>query len=324
MEDWRQDIGKALTARLEGKVRMGELIAPHTTYRIGGPADVFIEVESLSDLAMVSEFLDRHRDVSYEILGGGSNVLFPVHYQGVVLHPGKNLSRIEHDGPHVTAGAGADLMKVLKQAAEWGLGGMAFLAGIPGSVGGAIKGNAGAFGRCISECVHMIRGFDIKERREKELLKDQIEWSYRKTNIPASLFISAVILALKPCPVITCMDEISRILAERTAKLPKEPSAGCVFVNPNPPDVTAGKLIDELGFKGHKVGDALCSPQHANFIVNMGNATQSDVLALIREIKQAVKERYGYELREEIRIVSSGKKGNSDEEIMNQMEDNNG
>lgn len=324
MENWRQDIGKALAARLEGKVLRDELIAPHTTYRIGGPVDAFIEVESNEDLKVVSEFLARYKEVPYETLGGGSNVLYPEHYQGIVIHPGKRFSQIRRVDGEVVAGSGAELMAVIKQAAEWELGGMDFLAGIPGTIGGAVKGNAGAFGRWISECVHRLKGFDLKEGQEKELFRDEVEWSYRKTNLPPRLFITQIVLALKPCPVMQCMDEVSRSLAERMARLPKEPSAGCVFVNPNPPDITAGRLIDELGFKGRKVGDALCSPKHANFIVNVGNATQSDVLELIREIKQAVKEKFGYNLREEIKVVTSERKNNSSEEIMNQTEENNG
>jgi UDP-N-acetylmuramate dehydrogenase len=119
------------------------------------------------------------------------------------------------------------------------------------------------------------------------------------------MFIYQIALKLIPCPVMVCMDAVSRTLAQRMAKHPSEPSAGCVFVNPEPPDVTAGRLIDELGFKGRRIGDALCSPRHANFIVNLGKATQKDVVELITQIKQAVKKRYGYELREEIKIISS-------------------
>lgn len=303
MEDWRRDIGKTLAGLLAGRVNTGEPIAPHTTYRIGGPADAFIEVESVDDLRNAAEFLSKHKSVPYQILGGGSNVLYPEHYAGIVIHPGKGLSKIRHDGERVIAGAGAGVMEVIRKAAEWGLAGMDFLAGIPGSIGGGLRGNAGAFGRSISECVELVKGFDLAERVPKEFKREEIEFFYRKTNLAPSLFIYEVILKLTPCPVMECMDEISRVLAQRTARQPSEPSAGCVFVNPEPPDVTAGRLIDELGFKGRRIGDAMCSPRHANFIVNVGNATQSDVLALIREIKKAVKERFGYDLKEEIKIV---------------------
>mgnify|MGYP001130456401 CR=1 FL=1 len=303
MEDWRRDIGKTLKPLIDGNVIMGEEIAPHTTYRIGGPADVFIEPESVEDLQRISLFLARHKDVPYQILGGGSNVLYPEHYRGLVIHPGNGLSEIKREGNKILAGAGTELMDVIRQAAQWSLGGMDFLAGIPGSIGGAVKGNAGAFGRWISECVDKVRIFNLSEGKVKELERNEIEWSYRKTNIPPTFFIYEIVLELEPRPIMECMHEISRVLAERMAKHPKEPSAGCVFVNPKPPEVTAGSLIDELGFKGRKIGDAMCSPRHANFIVNVGKATQSDVLALIREIKEAVKERFGYDLKEEIKIV---------------------
>jgi UDP-N-acetylmuramate dehydrogenase len=303
MEDWRRDIGKTLAGLIEGNVIMGEEIAPHTTYRIGGPADVFVEAESVDDLMKVAEFLQKHPAVPWQILGGGSNVLYPEHYRGLVIHPGNGLSKIKHEGNKILAGAGAELMEVIKRAAQWGLGGMDFLAGIPGSLGGAVKGNAGAFGKWISECVDKVKMFNLSEGKVKELERDEIEWSYRKTNIPPTFFIYEIVLELKMYPVMECMDQISRTLAQRMARQPKEPSAGCVFVNPKPPEVTAGRLIDELGFKGRRIGDAMCSPMHANFIVNVGNATQSEVLALIREIKEAVKERFGYDLKEEIKIV---------------------
>lgn len=303
MENWRQDIGKAL--KIEGQILIGEPLARHTTYEIGGPADVFVEAESTSDLAKIQKFLSRHPEVSYQILGGGSNVLYPEHFKGMVIHPGHGLSRIRREENKVITGAGAGLIVVIKQAAEWGLGGMDFLAGIPGSIGGAVKGNAGAFGRQIAEIVHEVRVFDMEKGAEKIFAADEITWSYRKTDILHEMFIHQIVLTLTPWPVMECMDAISRTLAQRMARHPSEPSAGCVFVNPEPPRVTAGKLIDELGFKGRRVGDALCSPRHANFIVNVGHATQKDVVALITEIKQAVKERYGYELREEIKIISS-------------------
>ncbi len=303
MEDWRRDIGKTLKPLIDGNVIMGEEIAPHTTYRIGGPADVFIEPESVEDLQRISLFLARHKDVPYQILGGGSNVLYPEHYRGLVIHPGRGLSEIKREGNKILAGAGAELMDVIRQAAQCGLGGMDFLAGIPGSIGGAVKGNAGAFGRWISECVDKVRIFNLSEGKVKELERNEIEFSYRKTNIPPTFFIYEIVLELKTYPVMKCMDQIARTLAQRMAKQPKEPSAGCVFVNPKPTEVTAGRLIDELGFKGRRIGDAMCSPRHANFIVNVGKATQSDVLALIREIKEAVKERFGYDFKEELKIV---------------------
>jgi len=303
MEDWRRDIGKTLKPLIDGNVIMGEEIAPHTTYRIGGLADVFVEAESVDDLMKVAEFLQKHPAVPWQILGGGSNVLYPEHYRGLVIHPGNGLSKIEHEGNKILAGAGAELMDVIRQAAQCGLGGMDFLAGIPGSIGGAVKGNAGAFGRWISECVDKVRIFNLSEGKVKESERNEIEWSYRKTNIPPTFFIYEIVLELKTYPVMECMDQISRTLAQRMAKQPKEPSAGCVFVNPKPTEVTAGRLIDELGFKGRRIGDAMCSPRHANFIVNVGKATQSDVLALIREIKEAVKERFGYDFKEEIKIV---------------------
>lgn len=311
MEDWRQDIGRYLKERLKGRLILGEPMAPHTTFRIGGPADAFVEAECVQDLKLVADFLAKHPKLNWQILGGGSNVVYPERFPGLVIHPGPGLSRVEKKDNTLIAGAGAKLMDVITSAAKQGLGGMDFLAGIPGSIGGAVKGNAGAFGQWIEECVEKIAGFDLVQKSQKEIAHDDIDWSYRKTDLEPSLFICQVYLKLQPCTVMDCMDRISRALAKRSAKHPGEPSAGCVFVNPEPPRVTAGKLIDQLGFKGRRIGDAMCSPKHANFIVNLGNATQSDVVRLINEIKQAVKKRFGYELAEEIRIVKENMEENN-------------
>lgn len=306
MEDWRKDIGKHL--RLEGSIKLDEPVAPYTTFRIGGPADVLLEPESLEDLQMIAEFLAKRRELPWQILGGGSNVLYPERYPGLIIHPGKGLSEIERKDETVVAGGGAKLDEVILEAAKWGLCGMEFLAGIPGSMGGALKGNAGAFGRQISEVVEEVRGFDLKEGETVTFKKDDIRWSYRSTDLSPTLFVYQVVLKLNQTGISKCMNKISQITAQRWAKHPAEPSAGCVFVNPDPPEVTAGKLIDELGFKGKRVGDALCSPRHANFIVNMGNATQDEVLELVSRIKEAVRERFGYQLREEIKIITLPKK----------------
>jgi UDP-N-acetylmuramate dehydrogenase len=300
---------------MKGKVIMNQPIAPYTTYRIGGPADVFVVVECVDDVMLVAEFLAEHEGVPYQVLGGGSNVLYPNHYAGVVIHPGDRLSEIRRDGTRVIAGAGAEMHEVVVKATAWGLGGLDFMAGIPGSIGGAVKGNAGAFGKCISQKVEKVKGFDLTERVEKTLKKDDIQWSYRSSNISPAFFITEVALKLEPCSREASMAEIERIVELRKTKHPTEPSAGSVFVNPRPPDVAAGRLIEELGFKGRRVGDAMCSPRHANFIINLDNATQADVVALIGQIKKAVKERFGYDLAEEIKIITSQEEPACKEEV---------
>jgi len=304
-----------LAPLIEGRVTTNERMAPHTTYRIGGPADVFVVAESVNDLRKVAQFLAEHEGVPYQVLGGGSNVLYPDHYQGVVIHPGEKLSAIERDANTITAGAGAEMHEVVMKAAEWELGGIDFMAGIPGSIGGAVKGNAGAFGKWISQKVEKVKGFDLAEGVEKTLKKDDIQWSYRSSSVSPAFFITEVALELELCSREASMAEIERIVELRKTKHPTEPSAGSVFVNPRPPEVAAGRLIEELGFKGHRVGDAMCSPRHANFIINLGNATQADVVALIGQIKKAVKERFGYDLAEEIKIITSQEEPACKEEV---------
>jgi UDP-N-acetylmuramate dehydrogenase len=303
MENWISNYRKNVLPHLKGVTRFGEEIAGRTTFRIGGTADVFVEAQSVEDLRLIAEFLAAQKEVVYQILGGGSNVLYPEHFQGIVIHPGEGLSGISQKEGMVIAGSGASLMAVIKQSAEWNYGGMEYCAGIPGSVGGAVKGNAGAFGHSISERVASIKGFEMAEQKTVEIKGEDISWSYRRSNLPDTLFLTEIIFRMEPMNVNEAMDEIARILAQRMEKHPSEPSAGSVFINPDPPRVTAGRLIEELGFKGCRIGDAMCSPRHANFIVNVGNATQADVLALIAKIKEEVMKRFKIELREEIRIV---------------------
>ncbi len=313
MENWRKDIRENL--KLEGKLLLEEQIAPYTTFRIGGRVSAFLEPESIDDVLKLAEFLNTHPDVEYQILGGGSNVLYPDHYKGLVIHLGKALSQIAKKGDSITVGAGIAMHKVVVESARWNLSGIEFMAGIPGSIGGAIKGNAGAFRHCISEKLEIIKGIDLKDASEKVFEKKQISWGYRSSNIPDSFLITEVTLTLNKDNEKKSFIEIERILKLRKDKHPQKPSAGSVFLNPEPPKVIAGRLIEQLGFKGRRIGDAMCSPMHANFIVNTGEATQKDVLDLINEIKRAVAKSFGIQLREEIKIIRNKEQ---------QMEENNG
>lgn len=305
MEDWISNYRKNILPHLKGETKFGEEMAGRTTFRIGGPALVFVEAQCEEDLSLIAEFLAENKRIGYQILGGGSNVLYPERFEGIVIHPGEGLAQISQKKGLIIAGSGASLMEVIKKSAEWNYGGLEYCAGIPGSVGGAVKGNAGAFGHSISERVASIKGYEMAELKKVELKAEEISWSYRKSNLPDTLFLTEIALKLEPTNVSEAMDEIARILAQRMEKHPSEPSAGSVFINPAPPRVTAGRLIEELGFKGRRIGDAMCSPRHANFIVNVGNASQADVLALISEIKKEVMKKFGIELREEIRIVKA-------------------
>ncbi|MBN2379484.1 UDP-N-acetylmuramate--L-alanine ligase [candidate division WOR-3 bacterium] len=302
--DWHKDLKVNYVPNLKGKFLFSVEIAPYTTFNIGGPVEAFVEVEAASDLTEIAEFLATYPDVPFQVLGGGSNVVYPESFDGVVIKPGEAFSRIRQSKDRVYIGAGAKLTETITKLAKLELGGMEFLFGIPGSIGGAVKGNAGAFGHWVSEAVEAVYIFDLKTGSEKEIAKADIEWSYRSTSLPKWYFITEVAFKLQKTSLAKAMQEMARITAERQTKHPKEPSAGCVFVNPNPPKVIAGKMIEELGFKGKKSGGAMVSQMHANFIVNTGNATQKDVVALIREIKAAVKKSFSIDLHEEIKIIT--------------------
>ncbi|MBD3285093.1 UDP-N-acetylmuramate dehydrogenase, partial [candidate division WOR-3 bacterium] len=302
--DWHKDLKVNYVPNLKGKFLFNVEVAPYTTIKIGGPVEALIEVEAVSDLTEIAEFLAAYPKVPFQVLGGGSNVVYPESYDGVVIKPGTAFSKTSQHKDKVIIGSGAKLTETITKLAKLELGGMEFLFGIPGTIGGAVKGNAGAFGHWAEEVVDAVRVFDLKTGLQKDVEKKDIKWGYRSTSLSKRHFITEVSFKLKKTSLAKAMQEMARITAERQTKHPKEPSAGSVFVNPDPPKVIAGKLIEELGFKGKKAGGAMVSPMHANFIVNTGNATQKDVVALIQEIKKTVSQKHKIELREEIKIIT--------------------
>jgi UDP-N-acetylenolpyruvoylglucosamine reductase len=282
-------------------IRRDEPLAKHTTLRVGGPAHVYVEPASELDLAAVLVSC-RERGWRFFVLGRGSNLLvkdggFP----GVVIclaHA--HFSRIEVAGERLNCGAGAKLKAVAVEARRNGLAGLEFLEGIPGSVGGALRMNAGAMGCAILDVVDKVRlmSFDgkVHERPARELAA-----AYRNCQAVKTHIALATVLRGQP----GAREHIEQRMAEYSRKRwdsqPAAPSAGCIFKNPLP--IPAGKLIDELGLKGTRVGGAVVSAEHGNFIVNSGAATARDVLDLIEIIRQRVRTTRGIELETEVEIV---------------------
>jgi UDP-N-acetylenolpyruvoylglucosamine reductase len=282
-------------------VRCGEPLAKHTTLRVGGPADVYIEPATEEDLASVLVCC-RKRSWRFFILGRGSNLLVKDGgFRGVVIclgHP--YFSRIEVAGERLNCGAGARLKAVAVEAKRHSLAGLEFLEGIPGSVGGALRMNAGAMGGAIFHVVEVVRlmGLDgsVQERAARELPVAYRSCATLKDNVALSAVLRGGAGSRE-----TIEQRMNEYSQKRWQSQPAAPSAGCMFKNPA--TIPAGKLIDELSLKGTRVGGAVVSAEHGNFIVNDGAATARDVLELIEIIRQRVRAERGIELETEVEIV---------------------
>lgn len=282
-------------------VRSDEPLAKRTTLRVGGPADIYVEPVGEQDLAAVLRFAAEHA-LHWFVLGRGSNLLVKDHgYRGVVISLGQPyFSRIDVSGELMVCGAGARLKAVALEAKRHGLGGLEFLEGIPGSIGGALRMNAGAMGGAIFDVVQSVRVMDatgvVNQRRPAELRP-----VYRSCAALRSHLALSAVLQANPTPREEIEQRLNEYSRKRWSSQPAAPSAGCMFKNPT--TVPAGKLIDELGLKGTRVGGAMVSMEHGNFIVTDGTATASDVLGLIEVIKDRARAQRGIELETEVEIV---------------------
>lgn len=287
---------------LEMLLRRHEPLAKRTTLRVGGPADIFAEPNSETALCMLIELCVR-ADVPFCVVGRGSNLLVrDGGIRGVVISLAHTaFSAVEVKGDRIHAGAGARLKLIATEARRAGLGGLEFLEGIPGSLGGALRMNAGAMQSWIFDVVDRLRHV-TRAGAVGDVPAAEVPVTYRACPLlRESIAVGAV---LRGCPtdagtVKSRMDDYSR---KRWDTQPNQPSAGCTFKNPSPA-VPAGKLIDELGLKGTRVGDAMVSDVHANFIVNLGRARASDVLGLIELVRTRARAARGVELETEVEIV---------------------
>jgi UDP-N-acetylenolpyruvoylglucosamine reductase len=282
-------------------IRRDEPLAKHTTLRVGGPADVYVEPASEEDLAAVLKFCAA-RGMPFFVIGRGSNVLVrDGGFRGVVIclsHA--DFSKIEFDGERLRCGAGAKLKNVAIEARRRGLSGLEFLEGIPGSVGGALRMNAGAMGGQTFDVVETVRLINF-DGNIREFTPEEMVVKYRGCDtLKNHIALGAVLKGRADSPE-SIAQRMSAFNQKRWTSQPAAPSAGCAFKNP--PSIPAGKLIDELGLKGTRVGGAVVSQEHGNFIVNDGNATAHDVLELISILKAKAKAERGIELHTEVEII---------------------
>lgn len=282
-------------------IRCNEPLAKRTTLRVGGPADIYVEPVGDEDLASVMKFCAEQR-LAFLVLGRGSNLLVKDGgFRGVVICLSQvHFSRIEIASEQIHCGAGTRLKSVAVEAKRNGLAGVEFLEGIPGTVGGALRMNAGAMGGAMFDMVESVRMMDfagnICERTVRELPVE-----YRSCLAFKSHIALAATLNGKPGLRETIEERMNECSRKRWQSQPAAPSAGCIFKNPA--SIPAGKLIDELGLKGTRVGGAVVSLEHGNFIVNSGGATARDVLELIGLLKKRAREERGIELQTEVEII---------------------
>lgn len=273
-----------------------------TSIGIGGLAGGAVTVEREKDIEKVFAAAAKLR-IPVKVLGGGTNVVFSdTGFSGLLVRLGDSFKKIEIRFPRVIAGAAVHLSALITRTMESGLSGVEKLAGIPGTLGGAIRQNSGAWETSISDTVRTVTFWDIQDRRMRTLPKDDLAFRYR-----TSLFaerpavICAVEFELQPAPRDVVLAEVNTRMRQRATSQPPGRSAGCIFKNP--PDQPAGRLIDQAGLKGRRVGGLLISDIHGNFFINDGRATFADFERLVADVQTQVRERCGVKLELEVEII---------------------
>jgi len=293
-------VEKELGSKLKKGVKKNEPMARHTSWQVGGPADYYLCPADLEEVVAIVKFSNKYQQPLY-VIGSGTNLLvLDGGIRGVVVKMGEPFSYVQPSGNRLIAGAGTPVSYMARTASEQGLAGLEFAIGIPGSLGGAVIMNAGAFGGYIGEKIRSIK-LVSNQGEIKTLGLDELSFGYRTSNLPGKGIIAEAELELVSGDPEESNQLIERFLAERSLRHPKLPSAGSVFRNL--PDQPAGRLIEEAGGKGMRIGGAEVSQRHANFIVNTGRAKASDILALIEKVRSLVKNKYGVELQPEVKIV---------------------
>ncbi len=309
-----------------GKVRLNEPMSKHTTFKIGGPATYFIIVETVDNLVELFKYLDG-KGIDYMILGGGSNMLVSdAGFDGVVIQIKDN--DIHIDGTTLTASAGASTVTVAQESMKAGLTGFEWGVGVPGTIGGAVRGNAGATGFEMKDNVSSVEVY--KDGEVITYSNEECQFEYRHSIFKkGGGFVLRVILALAKAENKESAKKALNVLQYRNETQPKGyASTGCIFKNVELDKekeellkkhfdvldekvknflekniISAGWLVEQAGLKGKKVGAAQVSDVHGNFIINTGNASAQDVLSLIEEIKETVYDKFELALQEEIQII---------------------
>ena len=286
----------------ETKVLKEEPMASHTTFRIGGPADYFVLPENAEELQGVLKLCAKEQ-VPYFILGNGSNLLVgDKGFRGVVIQLYKNFDGIEILGTTIKARAGAMLIRVAKEAAGAGLTGLEFASGIPGTIGGAMVMNAGAYGGEMKDVVTSVLVL-TKEGEIRTLTKEEMNFRYRGSVIEDEGYIVLeTVMELQKGDPLVIKSRMEELLLQRRTKQPVEyPSAGSTFKRPE--GYFAGKLIMDAGLRGYQVGGAKVSEKHCGFVINAGGATAADVMQLMKDVSEKVEKKFGVRLEPEVKRI---------------------
>jgi UDP-N-acetylmuramate dehydrogenase len=286
-----------------GKVKKNELLVNHTTIKIGGPADLFIEPSSGENLKLVMGVIKKHR-LNWRAIGRGSNLLVSDNgIEGAVIKLGSGIDELKLNGTEITVGGGHSLISLATLISKKGLSGLEFASGIPGSVGGAVYMNAGAHGSDISKI--LTRAHILFEDGTMEWLSnDEMKFSYRTSvlqKMRPGIVVEATFQLLEGDRA-AIVSQMNKNKDYRKDTQPWNfPCAGSIFRNPLPN--YAGKLIEVAGLKGFSIGGAKISEMHGNFIVNAGNASAGDVLALIQHVKDTIYSLYEIKMETEVEII---------------------
>jgi UDP-N-acetylmuramate dehydrogenase len=285
-----------------GAVSENVPLGPYTTYKAGGPARFMTEVKDVAALMGLVE-AGVATDLPILVLGRGSNlVVADAGFRGLVIRLGSEFARVEVEGARVRAGGAAPLAHVARSSVDGGLAGLEFFVGVPGSVGGAVRQNAGCFGTETRDRLITASIIDVTDGLSREAGPDDLEMSYRHSNVGSTQIVVDALFQTTPGDGHSGRAELRRITRWRRDNQPGGTfNAGSVFKNP--PGATAGEIIDSLGLKGLAVGDVSVSPKHANFFVAGPGATSDDIRRLVHEVKDRVLEETGTMLEPEIQFV---------------------
>ena len=296
--DWKDAVSEIIT-QPGSRLRFSEPLAKHTYFGIGGEATAYIEVSTVSELAALARF-HRQWDVPVAIIGRGSNLLVSdTGFKGISIRLVGELAKLEINGNVISVGAGLSLPRLSKTMSRHGLSGVEFTLGIPGSVGGALIMNAGAWGSSFGDVVKNVTVMD-NTGKLITLTHDEAHFEYRHSGLNAYFCVTGATLELEPGDVDAITTQMQAFYKQKVETQPfAEENAGCMFKNPT--GDSAGRLIDISGLKGYRIGGAEVSKVHGNFILNIDNATAEDVLKLIAYIQDQVREKTGVSLQTEVK-----------------------
>lgn len=326
MEDLSEQKKTAFEQRFKGVVR-DELMSAHTNFRIGGPARLYVTATSADELVEMVRFA-KEQEIPFAVYGGGSNLLVADEgYEGIVIQAG--MRAISFNGNEVTAEAGAITGLVARQSVQQGLGGFEWAVGVPGTIGGAVYGNAGCYGGEMKDNVVTVEAIRLSDLERVVLTNAECGFGYRSSFFKKEphLILSTTLRIETAADIDTAKARLQWVMDERKAKQPLgESSAGCAFKNwdftdesqlailkreiPEVPEgmvkakrISAGWLIDQANMLGATMGEVAVSEKHGNFMVNKGKAKAADVIALISRVKMKVRDTFGIELEEEVQLL---------------------